>query len=758
LEQLDLIFELGADIPSYIPCISIFNAVIREEQSNSMANLSGMPTAILALLLLTLTGKHSSSRYSMAIVCSYTAITTPWTLARVCVSKKFNMFCQSNVAGTFSQTPDLQTKVLNLQGGTNSLVKDPSGLLLPPNEEAARWLYNYYQTGNRRNPVKVARSAPPPLPYPTPEHGEALEVEAKLDKDQATQILAKTSGYLLESEKELIKKMKIFEDSLATPSSSFTFGGTSWWQKLIYKTSTIGVNIENADAESLSHDIIPELVLQKLKLEADHEAAVAASSAPATDNSDIKNDNSSPKSAFCGGEEYLDYEDEEDGKDTSEQQTLEDQDEYQSIEKGRNKSRKNKIKRRNLLVAPVGDDWSASVWMDRPEAATFDIIALYFGDNATYSCPLCKDVVHAKGPKWRLFLDFSNSENWSTLSSKYDYIMLPDDDLHMNTCAINKVFSTMKTYDLLMAQPSVCHARGSATWRPELHQNPSYLLRYTTFVEVMAPTYRMDFYHSVIRATFSKYWTYVGWGLDSIWPALLHYPEDRIAVIDAVCMRHVPTQGGMGTAGKKSSVYAPGLSPYTAKQEELIVFSAFNYSSTTTWALGENFMSFRVLGSVPNFYVLEAMAKTAGQKWPSVEFAGEYGVSLEAIEPLVVRDKEARKAIAEIEKIIMRNGEKHEFASGGGGEKVTKGLGNLKSRSSIRKIYIDSGDDTGGLEVARARAWVWVVPIVVLAMATIRIMMVSGSSGGVWGYNSGIFGPAGRGWRRIRSYDTSLKR
>ena len=150
-------------------------------------------------------------------------------------------------------------------------------------------------------------------------------------------------------------------------------------------------------------------------------------------------------------------------------------------------------------------------WFDRPEVATFDIIAIYHGDSGDFSCPMCKSVVHNKGAKWRLFLDFTSAPEWRDLASRYDYVMLPDDDLEMDTCTINKVFEVMEQYDLVLAQPSVCAGEGSATWRPELHQNPQYLLRYVTFVEVMSPAYRMDFFDAVIRNTFSKYWTYVGW-------------------------------------------------------------------------------------------------------------------------------------------------------------------------------------------------------------------------------------------------------
>lgn len=272
--------------------------------------------------------------------------------------------------------------------------------------------------------------------------------------------------------------------------------------------------------------------------------------------------------------------------------------------------------KKSVLVVPAGDSWKAEKWLDRPDMASFDIIAIYHGEG-NFTCPLCTAVVRITGPKWRLYLDLSSGDQWDDIAKRYEYIMLPDDDLELSTCAINKVFDIMRTYDLLLAQPSVCEHGGSATWRPELHQRVQYLLRYCTFVEVMAPTYRMDFFHRVVRRTFSKYWTYVGWGLDSVWPALLRYPKDRIAVIDAVCMAHTPTEGGMGTSGKVNSVYRPGLSPYTAKQEELIVFSAYNYTSATVEALGESFMSSRIVGGVLNSEVAAAMGRTLGVDMPS---------------------------------------------------------------------------------------------------------------------------------------------
>ena len=161
--------------------------------------------------------------------------------------------------------------------------------------------------------------------------------------------------------------------------------------------------------------------------------------------------------------------------------------------------------RQNVLIVPVGNSWRAEKWLDRPENATFDVIALYHGDDFDdFHCSLCAKSFHIKGPKWRVYYQFTSSSDWKDVAEKYQYVMLPDDDLEIDTCSLNTVFETMRRYDLILGQPSVCEGHESGTWRPDLHQRLQFELRYTTFVEVMAPTYRMDFFDKVVRWTFSE--------------------------------------------------------------------------------------------------------------------------------------------------------------------------------------------------------------------------------------------------------------
>lgn len=61
-------------------------------------------------------------------------------------------------------------------------------------------------------------------------------------------------------------------------------------------------------------------------------------------------------------------------------------------------------------------------------------------------------------------------------------------------------------------------------------------MRYTNFVELMAPTFATSLLDTLIRDTLTE--AYTGWSLDFVWPFLLKYPRDKVAIVDAVCIDH----------------------------------------------------------------------------------------------------------------------------------------------------------------------------------------------------------------------------
>ena len=132
----------------------------------------------------------------------------------------------------------------------------------------------------------------------------------------------------------------------------------------------------------------------------------------------------------------------------------------------------------------------------------------------------------------------------------------------------------------------------SGTWRSELLQRVQFTLRYTTFVEIQGIAFNMvraagrrrhaageqlegraqrrpalwaptppapaalsvpaspspsprppqSFFDNVVRHTLGL--SYLGWGLDTLLPALLHFPPDQVAVVDKICMVRGASQGG----------------------------------------------------------------------------------------------------------------------------------------------------------------------------------------------------------------------
>ncbi|GAB4815444.1 hypothetical protein N2152v2_002490 [Parachlorella kessleri] len=252
-------------------------------------------------------------------------------------------------------------------------------------------------------------------------------------------------------------------------------------------------------------------------------------------------------------------------------------------------------RRSNLVVGTVGDGWDPSWWLSRPDRATFDLIVLYYGRNASFTCAGCTHIVHSRGPKWYLYYNLTESPLWQQLLERgYEYIMLPDDDLRMDTCQINTFFSALKEFSVVLGQPSVCRGEHSYTCWEELFQDPQYRLRYTNFIEIMAPALRFDFFQHVVRYTLEG--TYTGYGLDFAWPALLHWPRNKVAVVDDICMVHPPSPPG----GKPGGLYdvTGRFTQESGYQEQQRTNRKYNYWQPVVWSHGFLWKTPKIFGGV----------------------------------------------------------------------------------------------------------------------------------------------------------------
>lgn len=194
--------------------------------------------------------------------------------------------------------------------------------------------------------------------------------------------------------------------------------------------------------------------------------------------------------------------------------------------------------RRFLVVARVGDRSLHRHWLSGGER-NFDLYLSYYGavpDRFSMDAEYWRG---RKGPKWPILAEHVR-EDASTFDA-YEAIWLPDDDLLIDAKQISRMFEYFSLFGLALGQPALSH--DSYYSHSVLLHDGRYLVRYTNFVEVMAPIFSRESLR-VLSPTFDQ--SRIGWGLDYLWPYLLDKASvaGRIGIIDAVTMVHTRPAGG----------------------------------------------------------------------------------------------------------------------------------------------------------------------------------------------------------------------
>jgi Protein of unknown function (DUF707) len=189
-------------------------------------------------------------------------------------------------------------------------------------------------------------------------------------------------------------------------------------------------------------------------------------------------------------------------------------------------------------MARAGNSSLHRKWLQGGER-NFDLYLSCYGDRPQEYAADAEYLREMKSTKWPAWYDHIAAER--DLVAKYDAVWFPDDDLLVDTAGINRVFDLFAGFDLALAQPALSH--DSYCSHPILLRDPTYIIRYTNFVEVMGPVFSREAL-AVLHPTFSQSRT--GWGLDYLWPSLLSERGmgGKIGVIDAVSMTHTRPVGG----------------------------------------------------------------------------------------------------------------------------------------------------------------------------------------------------------------------
>ncbi|GGD87246.1 hypothetical protein GCM10011390_02440 [Aureimonas endophytica] len=188
--------------------------------------------------------------------------------------------------------------------------------------------------------------------------------------------------------------------------------------------------------------------------------------------------------------------------------------------------------RRFLVVGRVGDNSLHRHWVaDTATERTWDLQLNAYGHDESKIQNGDLPPVIDRGTKWDSLVRHFRA--YPELLDRYDYVMLPDDDLMMDVRTINRIFEIVVQYDLTMAQPSLSYE--SYISYPIVLRSAPFRLRYTTFIESMSCCMKTSFLKRLLPM-FEEHFT--GWGTDLVWTMLMEDPAYRAAIIDEVSMVH----------------------------------------------------------------------------------------------------------------------------------------------------------------------------------------------------------------------------
>lgn len=242
----------------------------------------------------------------------------------------------------------------------------------------------------------------------------------------------------------------------------------------------------------------------------------------------------------------------------------------------------------NLVYTSAGDRSCIEDWID--PTRHFDLWVTYYGSRPGRYSEIADYYEERLGGKFpNLSSSYRNNVN---LFSKYDAVMVMDDDIRIAPSAINQLFGLRHDYDLWLLQPAFSPL--GYIRHPITRVNPRTKLRFTNFVEVTCPLFRrdklelfLDFYDPSL----------VGWGVDWWFCEVIGGAnERRIAIIDEVtCINPLTRYKGYGSREIDRL--------QSAEQRQHL----WNEIKTTRKLTGES-AGYQTIGSVPRHPISSSIA------------------------------------------------------------------------------------------------------------------------------------------------------
>lgn len=201
---------------------------------------------------------------------------------------------------------------------------------------------------------------------------------------------------------------------------------------------------------------------------------------------------------------------------------------------------------RSLLISRVGPHSLHKHWLAPGNARNFDVLLSAY--DPACEAPAGDSIFFEYRPGRKVAGYAEVLREHREMLRQYDYVALFDDDLLIDSIALDKMFDIARTYDLKIAQPALT-PDSFFSYAALLH-HPGFLLRYVTYIEMMCPVFRADILERIAPLFEMGYES----GIDLIWCNLVTETARDFAVIDAVTVKHTRRVG----VGKAANGFTGG--------------------------------------------------------------------------------------------------------------------------------------------------------------------------------------------------------
>jgi hypothetical protein len=196
---------------------------------------------------------------------------------------------------------------------------------------------------------------------------------------------------------------------------------------------------------------------------------------------------------------------------------------------------------RNIIIAPCGNKSSifSEFWLRYKEEKEFEVCLLFYHEQVNNPAVYAEadHFFHLKGFKYHMIHRLLTEIHPEWLQ-QYDHFYFLDDDIEIDTRQINQLFALSKGFNTYISCASLT-MDSYCSW-PIFKQEPNSWCRFVGQIEVMAPLFNREALQRCLETFVANR---SSWGMDSVWPKILGYPEDRLVVFDTVTMRHTQPVG-----------------------------------------------------------------------------------------------------------------------------------------------------------------------------------------------------------------------